>query len=378
MKTAQNSIYQPLLCGLKVLLCLGLITFVVLGAFFWFPAKVHYHVTESYIFSGTGENADIRLGIMLPKSGPYQSVGNVEIIWGGSQQKENYSFVDTIKFSGEKNSQDDLEAVIEYDVQLLQGYATWVAPVESFQRLPQAGIEADCDCIQDQASLISSGIFEKNAYRIYSFTADYLTYSQEDKDKVLSDASALKAYKTRSCVCSGYAMLMTALCRASDIPAQVVIGLIYPDPILRAKEISFPHNPNEAHAWVEYYSDGSWKMADPTFGASLSKFMQFNRNDSRHLFYGELDHINSVEKELGIWALERTKIVVGGKNCFRYIATSEAENTSFIHVISIRRVWDGRWLNTLILWGLSTGLLCKYRDKILGIPRQKTKTPNNV
>ncbi len=377
MNLSLKSNSQYILIGLRCAVCLGLIIIIVFGTFFLFPANVHYQVTERYTFSGPGETASVYLGVMLPNSGPYQSVGVTEINWDGMQQKESYGFVDTIKFSGEKTSQGDLEAVIEYDVQLPQGYVNWVAPVERFQLLPQAGIESDSESIQDQASLIINGMFERNAYRIYSFTADYLIYYQKDKGIVLANASALNAFENRFCSCLGYARLMTALCRTVNIPAQVVIGLIYPDPIYGTREISFRNDPCEAHAWVEYFSDGSWKLADPTMGASISKFMQFDRNDSRHLSYGELDQIITINEELVNWALERTEIIVGGNNSFRFIATSESEQISFIQDMSARMVWDGRWLNTLIVWGVSTWLIYKNRDKIIGSPSQKSKSQSN-
>jgi len=378
MKKSLDSKLPKIPFALRCVLCLGLITFVVLGAFFLVPANVYYHVTERYVFSGGGEDADIYLGVILPKTGPYQWVGEVEILWDGSQRKEKFDFVDVIKLSGKMSSQKKLGATIEYDVKLPQGYVSWDAPVESFQRLPQTGIESDCECIKEQASLLCNGVSENDVYRTYAFTADYLTYSQDETDCICSNASALKAYESGSCMCLGYAMLMTAFCRASKIPAQVIIGQIYPDPILRTKEISFPQNPCEAHAWVEYYSDGSWKMADPTFGASLSKFMQFNRNDGRHLSYGEMDHAISVKRGLVNWALDQTEQVIGDTNCIRYVATSTSNQVSLVPTISIRRVWDGRWLNMLILWGLSIWLLSKYREKIIGSPRQKTKLPDNV
>ncbi len=124
-------------------MCLGLIGFVVLGAFFCLPANVHYHVTERCFFSGVGEEGSVYLGVMLPKSGPYQWVGNVEVFWEGVQANINYGFADVIKLSGEMIHQENLEATIEYDVKLPQGPVSWSAPVESFQRQPQAGIESE-------------------------------------------------------------------------------------------------------------------------------------------------------------------------------------------------------------------------------------------
>lgn len=359
---------------LRGLFCLGLVGFVVLGAFFYLPANVHYHVTERYVFSGAGEDAPVYLGVMLPNSGPYQWVGNVQISWDGIQREENYGFVNVVKLSGEKGSQEILEATIEYDVRLPQRSVSWSAPVENFQRQPQAGIESDCDCIQKQVSNLCDGASEKDAYRIYSFTVDYLIYSSDYKE--CTSISALQAYEIGSCVCAGYARLMTALCRASGIPAQMILGLVYPDPMFRSHITSFPQNPSEAHAWVEYYSEGSWKVADPTWGAKRLKFLQFNRNDGRHLAYGELEQVLSVDKELEVWAFDRARIVLGDDSCFRYIATSDSDQVSFSSIPSIQRKWDGRWLNTFIVWGITTWFLCRYRGRIIGLPQQKTKSQN--
>ena len=237
MKTASGSTSHLLLCGLRSILCLGLIILIVLGTFFCLPANVHYHVTERYIFSGRGEETPVYLGVMLPKSGPYQWVGNVEVFWDGVQANFNYGFADVVKLSGAMPDQENLEAIIEYDVKLPQGPVSWSAPVENFQRQPQAGIESDCDCIQKQAADLCAGSSEKDAFEIYSFTADYLTYSQDYKD--CTSISALQAYEIGSCVCAGYARLMTALCRASGIPAQMVLGLVYPDPMFKSYITSF-------------------------------------------------------------------------------------------------------------------------------------------
>lgn len=372
MNAAPGSPSQSLFSMLRGGVCLGLIVFVVLGTFFCLPANIRYHVTERYIFSNESENSSVYLGVMLPNNGPYQWVGNVEVSWEGVQAIFNYGFVDVVKLSGEILDRENLEATIEYDVKLPQGPVSWSAPVEDFQRQPQAGIESDCDCIQLQAADLCEGKSKKDAYEIYSFTADYLTYSPADKE--CTSLSALQTYEIGSCVCAGYARLMTALCRASGIPAQMVLGLVYPDPMFSSRITSFPENPDEAHAWVEYYSEGSWKLADPTWGDKLLKFMQFNRNDGRHLAYGELERVLSVDKELEIWALDQAGYILGDDECFRFIATSDSNQISFFSITSITRKWDGRWLNTFIVWGITTWLLCKYRNKIIGSPSKKTKS----
>ena len=370
MKNNQSLNSTSLLYILRIVLCLGLIIFIVLGAFFQLSANVHYHVTENYTFSGGDIDTPVYLGVMLPKSGPYQQVGDFQITWDGALQKDAFSFVDAVKLTGMKRTGKDLVATIEYEVTLPQGYVSWSAPVESFQRLPQAGIESDCECIQEKAaSIIGKDKSERNPYKIYSFTTDYLTYSRENTD--CTGLSAISALKNGSCVCSGYARLMTALCRASDIPSQMVLGLVYPDPMFRSNITSFPQNPYEAHAWVEYYSEGSWKMADPTWGAKRLNFLQFNRNDSRHLVYGELEHVLALDAALEVWALDHANFMLGEAHCFRYIAASTSDQISFVPATTIIRRWDGRWGNTILAWGVTTWFLYKYRYKIAGFPDQK-------
>jgi hypothetical protein len=328
---------------------------------------VHYHVTERYIFSGSGEDTSVNLGVLLPVNGPYQRIGKPEISWDGKQEKEALGFVDVIKFSGDKTNQENLEARIEYDVRLLQGRISWSAPVEEFQQLPQAGIESDSQCIQEQAAHLGNGTSKKDAYRIYSFTADYLTNSQAGAG--CANTSAVSAYELGSCVCAGYARLMTALCRASNIPSQMVIGFIYPDPLFDAsRPFSGNTNPAEPHAWVEFNSYGRWYLADPTWGARKSKLLQFNRSDSRHLSYGELEKVLSVDMTLKEWALDQASLIVGDDQCFRYVATSGSDQVVLTSSTSIQKRWDGRWVNTLVIWGITTWLLCKYRFKILGLP----------
>jgi len=366
-----GAIPQSILHGTRIILCLVFIIIVVLGSFFLLPANLHYHVTERYIFTGTVEDSEVYLGVLLPKSGPYQWVGDIEVIWDGVQLREDHGFVDAIKFSGNKSGGADLEALIEYDVKLPQGYISWTAPVVSFQRLPQTGIESDSLPIQEQAALLGDGMSERDAYKIYSFTANYLTYSEAIEDCGCANASALKAYKTRSCVCTGFARLMTALCRASSIPSQMIIGMVYPPPILKTQDNYYAQNPGEAHAWVEYYSEDTWKMADPTWGSEYLKLLQFNRNDGRHLSYGELEQLLSVAKTMNLWALDQADQDLGFSKCFRCIATSNSDQISLISMMSIQKAWDGRWANTILIWAITTWLLRKYRYKIIGLPRQK-------
>ena len=206
--------------------------------------------------------------------------------------------------------------------------------MKDFQRFPQAGIESDSDCIQKQSAELVNGVSKKDAYKIYSFTADYLTYSQDEIG--CTCVSAVKAFEIGSCVCAGYARLMTALCRAAGIPSQMVIGLVYPDPIFQSHSTAFPKNPDEIHAWVEYYSDGLWKMADPTWGAIRIKALQFDRNDARHLVLGELEQVLSIDSMLEAWVAYHAKHILSSEKSIRVVAASTSRQVQFLPVASVK------------------------------------------
>jgi len=64
--------------------------------------------------------------------------------------------------------------------------------------------------------------------------------------------TALAALRELGGDCSEYAVLFTALCRASGVPARSVIGLL-----LENGEMTY-------HQWAEIYTDGRWILCDPT------------------------------------------------------------------------------------------------------------------
>ena len=109
-------------------------------------------------------------------------------------------------------------------------------------------------------------------------------------------------------------------------------------------------------------------------------FLPFTYLKCPGMEYGaeQLEQVLSIDKELEVWALEQAKYVLGDDKCFRYISTSDSNQISFSSVTSVQRKWDSRWVNTLIVWGITIWLLCKYRNKIIGLPREKAKSQNNA
>jgi len=85
---------------------------------------------------------------------------------------------------------------------------------------------------------------------------DWVAYRIEDVPTA-SMPSALDVLKTRQGDCNEHAVLFTALARAAEIPAQVVVGLVYMDG-------GFVY-----HAWSKVYV-GRWVEVDPTFSQYIA------------------------------------------------------------------------------------------------------------
>jgi len=355
--------FQYLICGIKVSISLGLTVLALLGAFFVFPARQTYHIRESFVFSATQEDSRVFLGVLVPQNGPYQSVSNVTIQWPGDYQTKVYDSVDSIHFFGDIPPREQITATIEYDVVLQQSKLTWEAPVEVFQTQPQEGIESQHPVIQEKAMDFGSQGLANKAYRIYSFTSDYLSYAEVMEDCVSS--SALKSYEIGSCVCAGYSRLMVALSRATGIPAQMVLGFVYPDPIVKRDLSNNLEHPGKPHAWVELNTFGRWSIADPTLGSGIWKRFFFGRTDGRHIRYGELEQLSGINQDQKMWALDHAPYTLGDFECFRYKSTSTSQDISMVPVTTVKKVWDGRWINTMVIWVIATFMLCKWRKYLL-------------
>ena len=113
---------------------------------------------------------------------------------------------------------------------------------------PEFNIESDEKEIIEKARRVSGG--EKNplvvSRRLFTWV-----YHNLEKRPVVSVPSALEVLETRVGDCNEHATLLTALLRASGIPARLSIGLVY----TRGKFFY--------HAWTEAYV-GKWVSMDAT------------------------------------------------------------------------------------------------------------------
>lgn len=80
------------------------------------------------------------------------------------------------------------------------------------------------------------------------------------KDLSVGYASALETARTRTGDCTEHALLLTALARASGIPARVVTGFAYVERFGGQQRVFVPH------AWTQAWVDGRWRSYDAALG----------------------------------------------------------------------------------------------------------------
>lgn len=113
----------------------------------------------------------------------------------------------------------------------------------------------------------------------------------------LGYASALDALRHRSGDCTEFAVLLAAAARAREIPARIVIGLVYADRFSGKKDVFSPH------AWVQAWDGERWTSYD----AALDGF------DSTHIAMaigdGDPWRFEDTFAQLPLWRIEKAGAV---------------------------------------------------------------------
>lgn len=146
------------------------------------------------------------------------------------------------------------EGIIEITREKPPLKASYSLPYDAFsdevKRLlePEFNIESDVKEIVEKARQISGK--DKDPLLVARKTLNWV-YRKLDKKPIVTVPSALEVLKTKVGDCNEHAILLTALLRASGIPARLSIGLVY----IRGKFLY--------HAWTEAYI-GDWISMDAT------------------------------------------------------------------------------------------------------------------
>lgn len=130
--------------------------------------------------------------------------------------------------------------------------------------LSEKFIEWDNPDIRCQAAILKQTTPGETAERIFQWVAEHI----KDYAYFPEDHGAVFAFRYRRGDCSEAMYLFIALCRANGIPARGIGGYVVGKNALL--------DPNAYHNWGEFYTDGTWHMADPqrkVFVQSRSRYL---------------------------------------------------------------------------------------------------------
>lgn len=128
---------------------------------------------------------------------------------------------------------------------------------------PEPLVEFDHPEFVKLAPSFASGEPDETARQIYEWVRGHL----QDSSYSAKDAGALSALKNRKGDCTEYAYLFVALCRLNNIPARGMGGYrCLNNAIFR---------PADYHQWAEFYSRGTWHLADPQVGNFRTNASQY-------------------------------------------------------------------------------------------------------
>lgn len=260
------------------------ITFALSGCSLLFRTR-SYKVTETYLFI-SADGAKSFLTVDLPVSYGYQEIGEITVRNADEyyfEEKEGYQVLNA-SISGVSTGKT---VEIEYTVTMHAGKVAWDMETRDEYLQPSENIDSDNE---DIIAAVRPLVVENDEYRTAKNISAFVSKTVKADTRQRINHTTLPAseiLKQKTGVCTDYANLMTAMLRAAGIPARHVSGLVFN----RMTEAADWTHPAASHAWVEFYTDGKWHFADPTWGN-----LYFDRADGFHLSYGEeLVDISTVE-----------------------------------------------------------------------------------
>lgn len=331
---------------------------IIILSFHWLPGDLHYTITETYQFTGD-DDGTLTVVVLLPTTGPYQEVFEPEIEWPGTFEINQDGRLQLVRLSSDLRAGETMEASLTYSVHLWQGSAVWYGESPGPEDLAEtAEIQSENpEIIARAEDLRIPDNQRRTARKIFEFTNRHLQWPQDDR--MNPEMSALKALQEGVGGCTEHAYLMAALCRAQGIPSRVINGLALPDTVPFIPVSAVWNHPASSHAWVESFFDHTWHFADPSWANRFLKRDPFRWVDGRHLAYDEMAREAAVYEPL-VGEAEADGTWIAAMNApLRFVAwsTLSVEGMQFIPQVTLRKVWDSRYLLMisliLILWILA-------------------------
>ena len=106
-------------------------------------------------------------------------------------------------------------------------------------------------------------------------------------------------------------------------------------------------------------------MADPAWGANAWEGLYFGRNDGRHISYGCINQEGEVYSQLRQWATKHGALIDNEFAALKFIATADKAGVILTPSVTVKKGWDGRWPNAILVLLLTTFFLCKLRNRYI-------------
>lgn len=198
----------------------------------------------------------------------------------------------------------------EWQINVYRGSIDGQSPPTPADTQPNAWLQSDAPEIK-QLAAIAAGNTSNNMHvmgNLSSFVNRYVTQRGLD----IGYVSALDVARDRRGDCAQFAVLLAAMARARDIPARVVIGMLYTDRYNNKARVFVPH------AWVIAWVGGRWRSFDPAASRFDSGHIALDIGDGNpwHFFnaaneFGSIQ-INAVRTFAEMYDMPSTNMSGGG------------------------------------------------------------------
>ena len=315
-----------------VLGCIIILCGLAVVYFLFFNQQRTFTITETYKITSTS-GSKTYLQVSLPISGGYQDISDI-YVKGADDYFYEYFGTWRDLIINVPSVESETIIILSYTAKLFRNAHPWIGPVINADTLPQQFIDSDNEAIIEMAKKLRGKTDFETAQNIHDFVYDLISWPTGDQiNKTQLYASEL--LESPIGVCGDFAILMTALLRAEGIPARSITGLT-----ISLNRLIF-HRPHDwghqggSHAWVEFYTDGKWHFADPSWG-------WFNKNRTEHLSFGTYEsNINSYFQLNRINEIEEAGFhVIGAMSApLRFMVYSTDEHASVIPRGDVKFSW---------------------------------------
>jgi hypothetical protein len=138
------------------------------------------------------------------------------------------------------------------------------------------------------------------------------------------------------------ANVLAALNRAAQIPTRVVTGWVLPDSVpLFQRQIA---NDTGLQSWNEVFLQDVWQFEDASCCRRFPRQRLVGWSDGRHLVLEQGDDLEAIYQSLAEEAgQESWQPDPSSSPAFALWSVDGAETLEVVPVMTVKKIWDGRW-----------------------------------